>query len=101
MKVLKEEWDKYFPSDIDEIWSLENITNFKPFAVLFMKSKKEDVDLIPHCRIEITEDNEVFYHDMLPFMDTYDMWDIEEEDIINWFYDDEDDEGWLEFTPWF
>jgi hypothetical protein len=67
--------------NITEVWYLDNITSARPYVVHFYLDDEDpdlewSVELYPHSVVEVTEDMEVSFYDMLDF-DTSGIWLID------------------------
>ena len=92
------ESDSILPLNIERYWYLEALTKPQPYAILFFRDAsitdptvEFEYELIPHCVIEITQQQEVSWYEMVDY-DTDDPWDptptLEDFD----YEDDEDEE---------
>lgn len=89
------------PKDIYDYWYLGGIKEARPFAIyIYRHSEKTndnhyDFDVFEHCVLEVDEDQEVSWYDMVDY-ETEDPWDptptLEDFDDDDDEEDDDDDE---------
>ena len=76
------------PKEFYDLWYIGGITETRPFAIYFFRDpnyKKYDYELYSHCVLEIDENGEICWYDMIDY-DTEDPW------ILEPIIDDEEEE---------